>query len=473
MIKFFYVCVISLISSVFVPAIVSAQEFPVAVGSDTTFSDGAVYGGENGLVAVCGDASSQYSITAQLVGANGTSGYLIGPRISLGAYGIPPGAAPIFDGTNYFLVWRDFGSNLQGQFINTSGNLVGTTFAIASNVALDQKHTQQVVYGDSTILVAYVKNDGYLYARRLSKEGSLLGTEIQIVSSPARDFSVSFDGTNYLLVWVDDVNEKNISGQFVSEDGSLVGSNFLIDGGPNYSDNPTSLAFDGARYLLAYHESPGTSSPWTLMARFIRPSGAVEDTFTICGPSAQPAFPSVAFDNVSYFITWVQSSNNSQMGRFYNTSGIPIDTAFVVFGSLGNKIPVGGIGFGGGLYLAVVTRVDSSFSDGDVYGRFIMPLVTGVTDRSNGTAGTFTLFQNYPNPSNPSTTINYELATNSLVALKVFDVVGREILTLVNEHQTAGSHSVRFNGANLPSGVYFYTLHAGMYHDTKKLLLLK
>ena len=85
----------------------------------------------------------------------------------------------------------------------------------------------------------------------------------------------------------------------------------------------------------------------------------------------------------------------------------------------------------------------------------------------------FRVDQNYPNPFNPSTTITYQLPTNAFVNLRVYDVLGREVETLVNERQNAGDHSVTFNAGNLPSGVYFYRLQAGNYSATKKLLLLK
>jgi hypothetical protein len=85
----------------------------------------------------------------------------------------------------------------------------------------------------------------------------------------------------------------------------------------------------------------------------------------------------------------------------------------------------------------------------------------------------FKLGQNYPNPFNPSTSISYQLATNGLVMLRVFDVLGREVETLVNERQSAGTHSVTFSAGNLPSGTYFYGLQAGNFCAAKKLLLLK
>ncbi len=86
---------------------------------------------------------------------------------------------------------------------------------------------------------------------------------------------------------------------------------------------------------------------------------------------------------------------------------------------------------------------------------------------------TFSLAQNFPNPFNPTSTIRYELSANSFVTLKIYDILGREVATLVNERQTFGSHSITFNAGSLPSGVYIYKLEAGTFTAAKKLLLLK
>lgn len=91
----------------------------------------------------------------------------------------------------------------------------------------------------------------------------------------------------------------------------------------------------------------------------------------------------------------------------------------------------------------------------------------------NETSKEFTLKQNYPNPFNPNTTINYSLAAKSFVILKVFDVQGREVATLVNGIEQPGYKSVNFNAGNFASGVYYYRLQAGNYIETKKLILLK
>ena len=89
----------------------------------------------------------------------------------------------------------------------------------------------------------------------------------------------------------------------------------------------------------------------------------------------------------------------------------------------------------------------------------------------------FYVSQNYPNPFNPSTKISWQTPVSSWQTLKVYDVLGNEITTLVNEHKPAGSYEVEFSatgeGNNLPSGVYFYQLKAGDYINTKKMILLK
>jgi len=85
----------------------------------------------------------------------------------------------------------------------------------------------------------------------------------------------------------------------------------------------------------------------------------------------------------------------------------------------------------------------------------------------------FNLAQNYPNPFNPSTKIQYQVSSITQVALKVYDVLGNEVATLVNEEKSAGKYQVDFNGRELSSGVYFYQLKAGSFVETKKMLLLK
>ncbi len=99
--------------------------------------------------------------------------------------------------------------------------------------------------------------------------------------------------------------------------------------------------------------------------------------------------------------------------------------------------------------------------------------VIGIDNINSLILNGFRIYQNFPNPFNPSTVIRYSLIENRVVKLTVFDALGKMISTLVNEKQNAGTYEVDFNGADLPSGVYFYTLTCGSNSVTRKMLLLK
>ena len=114
----------------------------------------------------------------------------------------------------------------------------------------------------------------------------------------------------------------------------------------------------------------------------------------------------------------------------------------------------------------------ASTSDNTVWKRTISEILTGVKD-ARQVPVEFNLSQNFPNPFNPTTTINYSVSKSSPVVLKVYNIMGKEVETLVNEQKGAGNYQVRFNASKLASGVYFYQLKSGDLVSTKKLVLLK
>ncbi len=96
-----------------------------------------------------------------------------------------------------------------------------------------------------------------------------------------------------------------------------------------------------------------------------------------------------------------------------------------------------------------------------------------IVELSATLAKEFVLEQNYPNPFNPTTVISYSIPTASNVSVKVYDVLGNLVSTLVNQNQAANSYQVNFDASNLSNGVYFYKIQAGSYSSIKKMLLLK
>jgi hypothetical protein len=120
-------------------------------------------------------------------------------------------------------------------------------------------------------------------------------------------------------------------------------------------------------------------------------------------------------------------------------------------------------------------NLSAAGTDGKVIGstRWSYLGPTGVIATDNFVPGVFSLEQNYPNPFNPATTIKYQVPVNGLVTLKVFNVIGQEVATLVNEVQSASGYETSFDASKLSSGIYFYTLRAGSFVETKKMMLIK
>jgi len=144
---------------------------------------------------------------------------------------------------------------------------------------------------------------------------------------------------------------------------------------------------------------------------------------------------------------------------FSDTLYIDVDSARVLFSSSnepkdGSKGPLGNS----------ILYIDNLSFDN---------LITQVPITPIEIPNTFYMTQNYPNPFNPITKIKYSVPQLSQVQIKVFDVLGNEITTLVNEEKASGSYEVKFNASELSSGIYFYELRAGSFFETKKMLLLK
>jgi photosystem II stability/assembly factor-like uncharacterized protein len=148
----------------------------------------------------------------------------------------------------------------------------------------------------------------------------------------------------------------------------------------------------------------------------------------------------------------IHSTDGGQNWNYYN-NGLPYTDVFCVTSS--NSHPY---------------KLFASVRSGGIYK--VNQTVTSVNSQSSKYYS-FSLGQNYPNPFNPSTIINYSIPKSGLVSIKIYDLLGKEIKTLVSEEKSAGNYSVQFNGSNLSSGIYFYRMQSGNHMQTKKLILLK
>ena len=190
--------------------------------------------------------------------------------------------------------------------------------------------------------------------------------------------------------------------------------------------------------------------------------------------------------NGGAIVAWGQGLQNGVniFAQRVNGSGQTV-WSNATYGSAGNPVSTTPSTFQGGPVIvsddaggAIVAWHDSRASSfggpSDIYAHHIGSNgLTKVNKQVTGVATEYTLSQNYPNPFNPSTQIQFSIARAGLVTLKVYDLLGKEVATLIHQELTPSTYSVTWNASNVASGAYFYRIESGSFVQTRKLLLMK
>lgn len=278
-------------------------------------------------------------------------------------------------------------------------------------------------------------------------------SNVTFVSASSTPYAAQFPSSN--LASTNDNSNYNFM--------TTSSSNMFINGygGPDllvsYSDPQLYL-----QYPFTYGSSftDNFSAEYTLNGSTVRRTG----TTTVSGDAwGTINLPSGSYSNslrVKYIITTRDSSN----------IGIPVISVtnltsyiwfvpgrkFPVFEIIYSTISINGTQFGNSKTV--------NYNDGSTI---------GISNISNEVPAGYSLSQNYPNPFNPSTNLEFGISDLEFVSLKIFNTLGREVATLVNERLSAGTYKYSFDASGLTSGIYFYTLKAGKFTETKRMILVK
>jgi hypothetical protein len=184
-------------------------------------------------------------------------------------------------------------------------------------------------------------------------------------------------------------------------------------------------------------------------------SNSVNGEVNSAAPVAPLKYANVYVKNGNTFVGYKTTASDG----IYHINSIPTGTLKIIADRIG--------------YKSDSTTVNITRSNIDSVNFYLTKLSIGIEPVSTEIPDKYLLYQNYPNPFNPATNIRYQLKENSFVTLKIYNLLGKEIATLVNENQKAGIYETTFKADNLPSGIYFYRIAAGDFSETKKMILIK
>ena len=464
----------------------------------------------------------------------GQEGYLEGSRVDKNGTVLDPDGVIISkhpnsqftptvasDGPNYFIVWNDSRYNfwdIYGTRIDQQGNNLNPNGICIRKESSDAK----VTFGGSYYMAVWIRYEpprGICRAR-IDQGGILLDTSSVAISGgyPTRasiasdgdkyliidDYGngilvdqsgmvintfpincgenprIAFNGSNYLVVWHNQVySDLNIYGTLVDTIGNVLQPECIqisIDEGHQVYP---SVASDGTNYIVVWQDN--LDPPTNIWGARLDSSGTLIDTvaFAISLAQGDQEKPVVAFNGNEYVVIWQDNRNGVDYdiyGARVSANGNVIDS-FVVSNAIGDQLSPE-ITYSSHNQVLVVYSGWTGEYEGKLYdcmriwGKYLES-VAGIEDQPSEIVTEYKLEQCYPNPFNPSTTIQYSIKEKTTVELVLYDILGRKVEVLVKGERGAGHYKVNFNAGKLASGVYLYRLKAGDFAETKKMVLMK
>jgi len=384
-----------------------------------------------------------------------------------------------FDGINYLVCYHLWDMSLLAMRYDKDGLLLDpseyTIFYDGGDTWVVDHNTS---YGLERYLIVYNRE----WLRGSSVEGRFFSPGITfrngITLEVGGNVNVSFGVENFFIV-ID--AGADIRALMVDTTGVLIDTNYVQISVKSKSEENPAVAFDGSNYLVVWQEKDSLDN-YDIYGARVTSSGEVLDTngMPISTSAENQINPKVTFNGKNYLVVWQDYRN----GNDFDIYGAEVSTEGGVIRSFSISMQEGdqiqpALSRGSDNQILVVYSGWTSEYDGKLYnsmriwGKMLGEPVSAINDNSETLVRHFNLQQNYPNPFNPTTTIKYQISDMVFVTLMVYDVLGREIATLVNEEKPVGTYEITWYSDNLPSGIYFYRLEAGSFVETKKMVLLR
>jgi len=329
----------------------------------------------------------------------------------------------------------------------------------------------------SRLVEQNLAEQNYVYAQLFSGDTTALGDTFIVNDPPNPLLSNRYDKPvvssdsigNFIIVWSDGkygeyyYDGSTLYAQRFAHDGTALGSNFKVNETAHARRPRVSRDMTGNFVITYVYTSNGYEGIYG--QRYTQDGTALGNYFKINDDSSSTEEGLTSIDiNGNFLITWVEYKYSGEVigyAQRYSSDGSKIGNKFINKG-VGAKLRNGLI-------------YNTWEEDNEIWANVLdWDNPTGISEKEQTQAPSeFMLSQNYPNPFNPSTTIHYSIPKQSNVTLKVFDVLGREVTTLVNGQQPLGNYEVEFEATELTSGVYFYKIQTGDFVETKRMLLMK
>jgi len=381
-------------------------------------------------------------------------------------------------GTVVHVVWHDTRDGNDEIYYKRSpdgGISWGTDTRLSFNSA-NSGNASVSASASAVHVVWFDDRDGDLeiYGKSSTDGGISWGAEMRLTNNSAGSVfpSVSMSGQVVHVVWYDTRDGNDEIYYKRSTDGGVSwGADIRLTNNSAISYNPSMSVSGLVVHIVWYDNRDGNNEIYHKRSTDGGVSWGADTRLT--NNSAFSQFPSVSVSGSIAHVVW-EDNRDGNREIYYKRStdgGVSWGADTRLTNSAANSF-LPSVSVSG----QVVHVVWHDFRDGNweiYYKRDPTGNPVGIINTNSDIPEEFDLSQNYPNPFNPNTKISFDIPKTGYVRLKIFDCLGREITTLVNEELDPGTYKVGWDGSNYPSGVYFYTLRAGDYIESKKMILLK